>query len=90
MVRCVARTRCGSTDDWLDTFDDLSVAAEELLDVGSDRVVAVQRVCGRAKLSGIETELLYAVSYTLRDGLIVCAREYETRAEALKAVGLEE
>jgi uncharacterized protein len=76
--------------DWLDTFDDISVVPEELLDIGDDHVIAVQTISGRAKLSGVETELRYAVLCTLRDGKIVRCHEYATRAEALKAVGLEE
>jgi ketosteroid isomerase-like protein len=74
--------------DWLDTFANVTIVAEELIDVGDDRVVAVQHMTGRARLSGVETELRYAVVYTLRDGKIVCGREYRDRAQALEAVGL--
>ncbi|MCW3067546.1 MAG: hypothetical protein JWL67_171 [Solirubrobacterales bacterium] len=73
--------------DWLDTFDDFSVVPEELLDVDDARVIAVQLVSARAKLSGVETQLRYAVVYTLRGGRILHAREYADRSEALKAVG---
>ena len=45
---------------------------------------------GRAKLSGIETDLTYAVVHTIRDGKIARGREYMTRAEALEAAGLSE
>ncbi len=38
--------------DWIETFDEISVVAEELRDVGDDRVLAIQRLSGRAKLSG--------------------------------------
>ena len=76
--------------DWIDTFDDISAVPEELLDLGDDRVLAVQRVTGRAKASGIETELRYAVVCTVRDGKIARGREYIDRAEALEAVGLRE
>src|SRR5207253_290542 len=48
----------------------------------------VQHVTGRARLSGIETELRYAAVYTLRDGTIIGIREYGDREKALKAVGL--
>ena len=74
--------------DWIDTFDDVSMAAEELLDLGDDRVLAMQRGAGRAKASGIETELRYAVVYTVRDGKITRGREYVDRATALAAAGL--
>ena len=76
--------------DWIDTFDDSSVVAEELRDVGDDRVLAIQRVNGRAKLSGTETELRYAVVYTVRHGKIVRGREYLSLDQALEAVGLAE
>ena len=75
--------------DWLDDFDELRVEAEELIDAG-EQVVAVQRISGRAKASGIETEIRYAVVYTIRDGKIVRGREYWERAQALEAVGLRE
>jgi ketosteroid isomerase-like protein len=74
--------------EWVDMFDGITNVPEELLDVGDDRVVAVQHVTGRAKLSGIETELRYAIVYTLRDGKIVRGREYSDREQALEAVGL--
>jgi ketosteroid isomerase-like protein len=77
-------------EDWLDMFDDLTVVAEELVDAGDDRVVAVQRMTGRAKVSGIETEIRFSVVYTLRDGKIVQGREYMDKEQALEAVGLRE
>jgi ketosteroid isomerase-like protein len=75
--------------DWLDDFDELRVEPEELIDAG-EQVVAVQRISGRAKASGVETELRYAVVYTIREGKIVRGREYWERAQALEAVGLSE
>ncbi|HEY8639727.1 MAG TPA: nuclear transport factor 2 family protein [Solirubrobacterales bacterium] len=76
--------------DWLDTFDDFRTEPVELIDAGEDKVIAVQRVSGRAKLSGVETDLTYAVLYTIRDGKIARGREYAARDEALKAAGLRE
>jgi ketosteroid isomerase-like protein len=76
--------------DWIDTFDGFSVVVEELRDVGDDRVVAIQRLNGRAKLSGTETDLRYAVVNTVRAGKVVRVREYLSFDEALEAVGLRE
>jgi ketosteroid isomerase-like protein len=73
-----------------DTFDDLSLVAEEVRDVGDERVLSIQRLKGRAKLSGIEIEMRYASVNTLRDGKVVRVREYLSVEDALKAVGLEE
>jgi ketosteroid isomerase-like protein len=74
--------------EWVDMFDNVTNVPEELLDVGDDRVVAVQHATGRAKMSGVETELRYAVVYTVRNGKIVRGREYMDRDQALEAVGL--
>jgi ketosteroid isomerase-like protein len=76
--------------DWLDTFDDVKTEAVELLEAGDDAVIAVLHASGRAKQSGIETDMTYAVIYTIRDGKIARGREYMTRDEALEAAGLSE
>src|SRR5215207_10565572 len=76
--------------DWLDMFDDFKVEPVELIDAGEDQVVGVLRVSGRAKLSGVETDLTYAVVYTIRDGKIARGREYWTKEQALEAAGLRE
>jgi ketosteroid isomerase-like protein len=68
-------------------FDDLTVVVEELVDAGDDRVVAVQRMTGRAKVSGIETEIRFSVVYTVRDGKVVQGREYMDKDKALEAAG---
>ena len=77
-------------EDWLETFDDFTTTPEELLDAGEDRVIGVLHVSGRAKLSGITTELRYAAVYTVCEGKIVRVREYGDRQEALDAAGLAE
>ena len=76
--------------DWLDTFEGITSIPTEVIDAGDDLVVAVLHVTGRARLSGIETELRYAVVYTVRDGRIMRGREYADRDAALRAVGLAE
>jgi ketosteroid isomerase-like protein len=77
-------------EDWFETFDDFTTIPEELIDAGEGCVVGVLHVLGRAKLSGITTELRYAALYTLRDGKVARIREYADRQEALDAAGLAE
>jgi ketosteroid isomerase-like protein len=81
-------------DDWLGTLDDFMddfrIEPVELIEAGEDQVIAVTRISGRAKLSGIETHLTYAALYTVRDGKVARGREYWTRDEALEAAGLSE
>src|SRR5215207_11592654 len=76
--------------DWLDTFDGFTARPVELIDAGENQVVAVIRISGRAKLSGVETDLTYAAVLGIRDGRIARGREYATRDEALEAAGLRE
>ncbi len=76
--------------DWLDTFDDLKVEQAELIDAGENQVIAVLRISGRAKLSGVEADLTYAALYTIRDGKLVRGREYWTKEQALEAAGLRD
>jgi ketosteroid isomerase-like protein len=76
-------------EDWLDTFDDFRGEVIELIDAGDD-VIVVMRIGGRAKLSGVETDLTFAAIYTIRDGKIARGREYWTREQALEAAGLRE
>jgi len=76
--------------DWIDTFDQFKVEPLEVIDTGQDQVIAVLRNSGRAKLSGVETDLTFAVVNTIRDGKIVRGREYWTKEQALEAAGLRE
>ena len=76
--------------DWLDTFDECKVEPVELIDAGDDNVIAVMRISGRAKLSGVEPHMTYGELSTLRDGKIARGRQYFTRDEALEAAGLSE
>jgi ketosteroid isomerase-like protein len=46
--------------DWRDTFDDFRQEPVEQIDAGDAKVVTVFRISGRAKLSGVETDLTYA------------------------------
>jgi ketosteroid isomerase-like protein len=76
--------------EWNDVFDNMINVPQELVDLGDERILAVQHATGRAKGSGVETEIRYAVIYTLRDGKIVRGRQYIDRNHALEAAGLRE
>ncbi len=75
--------------DWVEMFADITATPTEVLDLGDDQVLAMLRVEGTARLSGVATELSYAVLYTLRDGKIARGREFAERQEALDAAQLE-
>jgi ketosteroid isomerase-like protein len=61
---------------------------EEFIDAG-DRVVAVPRVYARGRGSGVDVERLDGAVWTLRDGKCIRLDYYGSKAEALKAVGLD-
>jgi len=70
-------------------MDEPRIAAEEFIEAGVRIVVAV-RVSGRGKASGAHVDTRWFHVLTERDGKAVRIEWYATRAEALKAVGLEE
>ena len=72
---------------WLPAWENFRGEIEELLDAGDD-VVAVTRMRGRGRASGIEVDLKSAQVYEVRDGKIVKVRQFRERADALAAVGL--
>ena len=75
--------------EWFELFDDLRFDPEEFIDAGGDVVIAVLRLRGRIRGSGKEVNMPETHVWTMLDGRGVDCREYPTKAEALKAVGLE-
>src|SRR3954451_9404683 len=73
--------------DWLSAFEDPSWEVEEWIDAG-EPVIAVMRLHGRGKLSGVPAEMLEAHVWTLRNGRLWRLRVYGTKAEAFEAAGL--
>jgi ketosteroid isomerase-like protein len=62
----------------------------ELIDAGGDTVVAVERIGGRAQLSGVETVQIIVDAVTIRNGKIARGHLYPTREQALEAAGLRD
>lgn len=73
--------------DWLAAWDKYGSTVEEWIDAGDD-VVAVIRIWGRGRASGVPVEERQSHVWTLRDGRLWQLRRYESKADALKAVGL--
>ena len=76
-------------EDWLGDFDLRPMELKEVIGE-EDRFVISQ--CGRArgKGSGLETEIHYFAAYRLRAGKISEIKEFRTKDEALRAVGLDQ
>jgi ketosteroid isomerase-like protein len=74
--------------DFVNSFQDFRASGEEFIDAG-DRVIVAVRERGKAR-EGVEFEQTFGVLYTLHDGKVSRMEWFDTPAEALKAVGLEE
>jgi ketosteroid isomerase-like protein len=68
----------------LDAFDDFQVEIEDLADAG-ECVIAVVRISGRGKASGIPQEQRLAHLWVLRNGKVIRGEVHRTRGEALEA-----
>jgi len=76
--------------DLEDAAADFHVTIEHLEPVGADRVVAFMHLAVSGRTTGIETPMDSANVYEFVEGKIARTRVFLDRAEALKAVGLEE
>jgi ketosteroid isomerase-like protein len=76
--------------DWIDTMDQLQVEVDEVILEDGENVAVAVRNSGRGRASGVLTQGCYYVACVVREGRIVSGREYETREQAVEAVGLSE
>src|ERR1700751_1369868 len=77
----------GFMREFLEQWDGFTIEAEDFLDLGST-VLVTERQRATGKTSGIETEQVFYVVCTFRDGLVVGARWEADLGEAREAAGL--
>ncbi len=79
--------------DWMSSrWEGLTGATfvtRELIEVPPDRVLVVANMRGTGRASGLEIEALGASVVEVRDGSLVRVTLFQTKGEALQAVGLE-
>jgi hypothetical protein len=71
-------------------LSDVRFDATELIDVPPDKVFVAANVQGRGRASGVQTVSLGFGVWLLRNGKLARLTLYQTRQEALNAVGLTE
>ena len=76
-------------EDQNEAFEDFRVEAEELKDHG-DQVLALIRVSGRGRASGVEFDIRAANLWTFRGGRLIRGQVFPDRRKALEAAGLRE
>jgi ketosteroid isomerase-like protein len=74
---------------WNDEWERLDMVNEEIIDAG-DKVFVAMHYQGRGRLSGVAIDQWVFEVHTFRDGQCVSKVDFETRSEALEAVGLSE
>ena len=87
-LRGVYRGHEGMARFWKETWDaweEFVLEVEEVIELGSDRVVTPTVVRARGKGSGVDVEAAGAMIWTARSGKILAGRFFQTREEALKA-----
>ncbi len=77
-------------DEFSEAWSQTEWTLEEALPIGDDSVVATVVVSGRGKGSGVGLQSRGGGLYTVRLGKIVQFQLFQTKAEALEAVGLRE
>jgi ketosteroid isomerase-like protein len=68
-------------------WEDINVVIDEIIEGGSDQVVAMIRVTGRGRNTGVDVELATAQVWTLRAGKAKRVRLYLDRQEAMEVAG---
>ncbi len=75
--------------DQTEAFEDFRVEAEELKEHG-DQVLALIRVRGRGRASGVEFDIRAATLWTFRVGRLIRGQVFPEREKGLEAAGLRE
>jgi ketosteroid isomerase-like protein len=71
-----------------DAWDEFVPQIEESIECGNDRLITVNLTRARGKASGVEVSSRGAFLWTFRDGKIAGTKLFQSRDEALEAVGL--
>jgi ketosteroid isomerase-like protein len=72
---------------WLEAWGSLEFFPKSFIDAG-DHVIVWLRMAGEGRGSGVPTEVSAASVYTIRNGLVVSWRAFDTLAAAASSVGV--
>ncbi len=73
-----------------DTYEDFELQVERYIDAGDDQVVVLAHYTGSGRSSGVPVEGEHGYVWTIKDGLAVRFRWFQSHREALEAAGAPE
>ncbi len=73
---------------FLEAWDEFRWEPQEIIEVDESRIVVANRVRGRGRGSGVEVDATGAQLWTINRGKVRSVKLYQSKADALKAVGL--
>jgi ketosteroid isomerase-like protein len=76
--------------EWTEAWDEWNPYIKEAIEVDRETVVIVTLVNARGKGSGVRVDAQGASVWTVRDGKVIHAKLFQSKADALAATGLEE
>ena len=76
--------------DLADAIEEMRLELDEATDLGDGRVLTIQRIVGRFRLTGIELDAPWGSILTVGDGKILSATGYATPGQARRAAGLSQ
>ena len=77
-------------ESFREAWDQLRWDIQEAIDLEGERVLVVNRVRMRGRTSRVEVQAIGVQVWTIRNGKLGSVKLYQSKAEALKAVGLLE
>jgi ketosteroid isomerase-like protein len=91
--RGIYRGREGVVLAWteiMDAWTKFAPEIEKVIECGPERLITPTLVRGQGKASGVQGEAHGAVLWTLREGKIIQGKLFQSKEEALEAVGVSE
>ena len=77
-------------ESFLEAWDELQWDVQDVIDLDTQRVLVVNRVRMRGRASRVDVEATGAQIWTIRNATLGSVKLYQSKAEALEAVGLSE
>src|SRR5687767_5523363 len=78
----------GFMETFFEAWDELEWKLDEVTGVGQEQVLVVTRLRMRGRASGVDVRAGGAQVWTLRDGRLARAKVYQSKADALEALGI--